>query len=50
MLGVREMKITGNGGKAVGEGMCMFSGAQGRRVKEGVAIFPSKKIRKWLQE
>lgn len=50
VLRVREMKVTRNGSKAVGEGMCMFSGVQEGRVKEGVTIFPSKKMSKCLKE
>ena len=49
VLGVSEMKLQGNGARAVGKGVC-FSGVQEGRAKAGVAVFLSKKIGKCLRE
>ena len=45
-----ETKLKGNGARAVGEGMCIFSGVQEGRAKAGVAVFLSKKMGKCLRE
>ena len=50
VLGVSETKLKGNGARAVGEGMCVFSGVQEGRAKAGVAVFLSKKMGKCLRE
>ena len=50
VLGVSETKLKGNGARAVGEGMCVFSGVQERRAKSGVVVFLSKKMVKCLRE
>ena len=50
VLGVSEMRMKGNGSKAVGEEICVFSGVQEGRAKAGVAAFLSKKMSGCLKE
>ena len=50
VLGVSETKLKGNGARAVGEGMYIFSGVQEGRAKAGVAVFLSKKMVMCLRE
>ena len=45
-----ETRMKGNGAKAIGEGMCMFSGVQEGRAKAGVAVFLSEELSGFLKE
>ena len=45
-----ETRMKGNGAKAIGEGMCMFSGVQEGRAKAGVAVFLSEDLSGFLKE
>ena len=42
VLGVYEAKMKGNGIKRIGDATCVYSGLQGGRSKEGVAILSEK--------
>ena len=50
VLGVSETRMKGNGAKAIGEGMCIFSGVQEGRAKAGVVVFLSEELRGFLKE
>lgn len=50
VLGASETKVKGNGAKAVGDGMCVYSGVQEGRAKAGVAVFLSKEMSRCMRE
>ena len=45
VLGVSETKLKGNEARAVGEGMCVFSGIQEGRAKAGAGCVSFKEDR-----